>query len=163
MIEISLSEVQAKSIIEKDTPDYVFEDEFNESVAVDYAFVSNILNIYNNNLDETFSQNEDLCKFVNYIKKDGTEVLVKKSSVLWMFLKKKSRVSPDRMLRFISKVSDKNNITPYIFIGQFALFLINEKTVVAGQVLGFRYLSGIRRNYSLEYCPIEAPEKVCKG
>lgn len=129
-----------------------------EPLSADYSFVSNLSKIYNNEIEEVMKSDDKLNNLIKYQRPDGSIIFIKKSSFLWMCLKKKSRVSPDRMRRFLSEKSSGNNSdVNYVWIGQFAFFLLNKQKIVAGQVLGFKYLSGKRTNYSLDFCPIKAP------
>lgn len=148
---------QVISITEQETSSPL-EEIADKASSADFSFISNLKEIYANELEEQVNLEIETSKFVNFRKQDGSYILVKKSSVLWMLFKKKNRISPDRMLRFLSNVTKSKETVPCIWVGEFALFRVNNQKVVAGQVLGFRYITGPKKNYSLEYCPIEAPE-----
>ena len=50
----------------------------------------------------------------------------------------------------------------FLIVGRYASFLVNDETLV-GQVLGFQYLNGSCKSYSLDYVPLEAPTKNSRG
>ena len=93
-----------------------------------------------------------LIRFVEFMGK-----YYKKSSILWLLIKKKSVVSTDRQFRFIcdknEKVSEK-----MLYTGKYAAFLLDTKMVVC-YILGFKYLSGKRTTYTLEYCPVSTDKE----
>ena len=138
--------------------------ELNEEILTDSMFLCHFNDLHENKLQEAKSRRDDMLKFITYEKSDGSIITIKKSSILWLLLKKKTRISPDRMLRFLGDKKDFDIKTEeQIWIGEHAVFVVNEKNILVGQVLGFKYLSGKRKNYSLEFCQIQAPEFDAKG
>lgn len=109
------------------------------------------------NIEEATTHNS----FVRIKKPNGEAAFVRKSSVLWSWLKEKSRVSSDRVYRFIADKKDAamDNESDYLVLGNYACFNFNNENVI-GHVIGFRYLTGKNLNFTLSFCPIKAPEGV---
>ena len=49
-------------------------------------------------------------------------------------------------------------------IGKYADFILNENILLVGQILGFRYMTGKNKLFTLDLCPIREPEdKAARG
>lgn len=110
--------------------------------------------------------------FVKIRKSNGDQMVVKISSLLWMFRKQPNRMSPDRLLRFVREdgvhgegdagISKMYGIYNTISIGEWCLFWL-ETELIIGQVLCFQYISGKDkrrtgyRPYKLNTAPVSHP------
>lgn len=99
--------------------------------------------------------------FVKIEKKNGEVGYIRKASILWSWMRDKTRVSTDRIHRFIAeknpvfKCEDKEIIS----LGDYACFEYKAESVI-GHVVGFKYLAGRNQNYTLPYCPLKVPEGI---
>ena len=81
-----------------------------------------------------------------------------------MLLKNKKRISTDRMLRFVSEKVGNMVDSTFLEIGKYAAFLLNDNSLLVGQILAFRYKTGKNKSYSLDYCPISEPsDTIARG
>ncbi|XP_055643678.1 uncharacterized protein LOC129779926 [Toxorhynchites rutilus septentrionalis] len=102
---------------------------------------------------------------------DGKEVFVKKSTVVWLFNNVKDTVSSDRLYRFV-RINDRR-VDPIlaqsggthdeIHIGDWCEFKYRahgRTRVVYGNVVGFEYIIGRSKNYTLHCAPIKPPSGI---
>ncbi len=93
--------------------------------------------------------------FISFKGSKGQQMFVRKSSCLWAWERNKERVSTDRVFRFIKdQKKDKPIDKKYLTVGDFACFVAADEIII-GRVLGFTYLSGKRKEYTLPYCPLK--------
>jgi hypothetical protein len=96
-------------------------------------------------------------------------VAVKKSTLCWLYRDETKKITSDRLRRFVSENAAKfcysmpstdaaYSVKDEIFLGEWVVF--NNHLV--GQVIGFRYLTGSKREkqYTLEYALIKPSENT---
>lgn len=95
----------------------------------------------------------------------GKNVVVRKSSIVWLLSNTKSNLSSDRLVRVqesefgVKKRFHMENATTMaseIFIGEWCIFSTENK-IVLGLVLNFLYIKGTgrKKQYSLDYAPVQ--------
>ncbi|XP_055623451.1 uncharacterized protein LOC129766873 [Toxorhynchites rutilus septentrionalis] len=102
---------------------------------------------------------------------DGKEVFVKKSTVVWLFNNVKDTVSSDRLYRFVR--NNDRRVDPIlaqsagthdeIHIGdrcEFKYRAHGRTRVVYGNVVGFEYINGRSKNYTLHCAPVKPPSGI---
>jgi hypothetical protein len=88
----------------------------------------------------------------------GEFYLVRKSTMLWMLEEGHSRVSSDRLKRFVSEQKSLENV---LVPGDF-IRIENEGKESVCQVIKFRFKTG-RQNFTAKFCPLEAPSENARG
>jgi hypothetical protein len=142
-------------------PEDFIEDMTAETIS-DLEFRKHFQEIHLKKYDVAKVQN--IQHFVKFENQEGNFFFVRKSSVLWKLNQDIKRISSDRIYRF---VTEKNNINTksnkdFLSIGEYAAFNV-EDIIHFGLVLGFQYVSGKRKDYSLQYCPLQPPEECNKN
>ena len=113
-------------------------------------------NIRDVNLKQVVRNGED--QFIAISKQDNNFVYIRKSSIIWLLYVNKTRISTDRINRFITQKNVKSLYDQSIlFVGEYSVFKIEEETVV-GYILGLRYLTGRNEKFSALFCPLIVPE-----
>jgi hypothetical protein len=100
---------------------------------------------------------------------NGKIVTVKKTTLCWLYRDQPTKISADRLRRFINENSNMRVkeirtdieecfIMEDINVGEWCFF----ENGYLGQVTGFQYINGTKREreYSLDYAPVEPPSSV---
>lgn len=133
------------------------DDIFDEEVLEDDALTSEMLELP---FVEDFSPPDPPKGFFKVIR-GHVSTLIRKSTVLWAMFTSTSRVSTDRLKRFIEEKKAYSRKDDRISVGNYIKIKMDKKIMI-GQVLGFKFLSGRREECPMTSCPIVAPKESSK-
>lgn len=152
---------------EEESFDVEHEDENLREISRDQAFISNLSYVSHDalrggpsQLQEDSDNTECPRGFVAF-KINQEPVYLRKSSLLWMLTTKDSKVSSDRLHRFIDEKRVQGN--NHVMCGDFVM-MESDGTGADRlcQVLGFKFLTG-NSKFSAMSCPIEVDEEKARG
>lgn len=136
-----------------------------DDISRDQAFMCNLSYTTNDGrqsgaLQEDLSNNECPKGFLAF-KRNNEPVYLRKSSLLWMLTSKNSKISADRLHRFIDEKKIQGD--DHVMCGDFVMMGSDDNAPNRlCQVLGFKFLTG-NPKFSAMSCPIEVEEEKARG
>lgn len=140
-----------------------------ESLILDDLIDPNLINFLDDldlkDYNETKYESEDFFEnspFIKVLFKSSKTMVLRKSSLCWLFSSKKTKLSSDRLLRVQQKVlsSSESRTTlfvpeqqSYVNLGDWCIFKCSSTSIsfMIGRILSFRYMKGVgkKTEYSL--------------